>query len=66
MKINILAGTPRPAWGKVWGITLAVLVVAAMTIEPPLWALSLLALAAWVTLWQIVKRERAPRYKRHG
>lgn len=66
MKINIIAGLPRVPWGKVWGVTLTALTLAAVTIEPPLWALAFLALSAWVTLWQIVRKENTPRYKRHG
>jgi len=64
MKVNILSGLPRAPWGKVWAIVLTALTLAAMTIEPPLWALTGLAVAAWATLFAVIRRERAPRYRR--
>jgi len=64
MKTKITSGLPRTPWGKVWAITLTALIVAAMTIEPPLWALTGLAVAAWATLFAVIRRERNPRYRR--
>ena len=64
MRINIMGGLPRAPWGKVWAVTLTALMVAAMTIEPPLWALTGLAVAAWATLFAVIRRERNPRYRR--
>jgi hypothetical protein len=64
MRINILTGLPRAPWGKVWAVTLTALIVAAMTIEPPLWALTGLAVAAWATLFAVIRKERNPRYRR--
>jgi hypothetical protein len=64
MRVNILSGLPRAAWGKVWAIVLTALILAAMTIEPPLWALTGLAVAAWATLFAVIRRERSPRYRR--
>ena len=59
-----MSGLTRFPWGKVWAITLAALIVAAMTIEPPLWALTGLAVAAWATLFAVIRKERNPRYRR--
>jgi len=64
MRINIMSGLPRAPWGKVWAIILAALIVGAMTIEPPLWALTGLAVAAWATLFAVIRKERNPRYRR--
>jgi len=64
MRVNILSGLPRAPWGKVWAIVLTALTLAAMTIEPPLWALTGLAVAAWATLFAVIRREKSPRYRR--
>ena len=64
MRINIMSGLPRAPWGKVWAIILAALIVGAMTIEPPLWALTGLAVLAWLTLFAVIRKERSPHYRR--
>ena len=64
MRVNIMSGLPRASWGKVWAVILAALIVGAMTIEPPLWALTGLAVLAWLTLFAVIRKERNPRYRR--
>ena len=40
--------------------------VLAAAIEPPLWALALIAAMAWATLALVLWEEKRPRYRRRG
>ena len=40
--------------------------VIAAAIEPPLWALALIAVMAWATLALVLWSENRPRYRRRG
>lgn len=65
IRINILPARKRPSAYSVTVIALFFAVTVAAAIEPPTAYLVPLIVAAWaVALWTL-KRESAPRYKRH-
>jgi len=65
IRINILPARNRPSAYSVTVTVLLTAVVVASAIEPPTAYLVPLIVAAWLVTYWTLKRESAPRYKRH-